>query len=55
MIVSSQCGVMEKGCISGSSVWGAAFIGKFLSFKQTVKVAKWVTKSLAFANRVRRY
>ena len=28
--------MIEKGCISGSSVWEAAFIGKTLSLKQTV-------------------
>ena len=35
MIMSSQCGVMGKGCIYGSYVWGAAFIGIFLTLKQT--------------------
>ena len=37
MIMSRQCGVMEKGCISGSCVWGAAFICTFISLKQTVR------------------
>ena len=37
MIMSSQCGVMERGCISGSYAWGAPFIGKFLNLKQSVR------------------
>ena len=37
---------MEKGCISGSSVWGAAFIGKFLSFKRTVRQLNGLQKAL---------
>ena len=37
MIMSRQCGVMEKGCISGSYVWGAALIRILICLKQTVR------------------
>ena len=40
MIIISQYWMMEKGCISGSSVWEAAFIGKFLSLK--LKLRLWL-------------